>query len=113
MTLFQEYEEGYRSAGFYQQGLNFSCIYNTLINDIIFIFSLCIAPFPPTRVRGFCDVIVWPLLAQPGGVVFSYDVHLFIPGTEQSTIVNLGKTEFFIVDDQNIPEPKTSVLIQV
>ena len=47
---------------------------------------------------------------QPGGEIFAYDIRLYVPGTEQDVIINLGKTEFYVLEEF-IPE--TSVLMQV
>ena len=50
---------------------------------------------------------------QPGGEIFAYDIRLYIPGTEQDVIINLGKTEFYVVEENKEFIPETSVLMQV
>ena len=49
---------------------------------------------------------------QPGGEIFAYDIRLYIPGTEE-VIVNLGNKNFYIIQDDIILIPRTSILVQV
>ena len=50
---------------------------------------------------------------QPGGEIFAYNIRLYIPGTEQDVIINLGKTEFYVLEENKKFLPETSVLVQV
>ena len=75
-------------------------------------FENYIAPFPPTDVRGFCDVVVWSLLVQPGGEIFAYDIRLYIPGIEQDVVIKLGKTKFYVLEENKKFIPETCVLMR-
>ena len=72
--------------------INKVLVHNTMIPfNFDFLILNILEPLAPTDVRGFCDVVVWPLLVQPGGEVFAYDIRFYIPGTVESTTVSLGK----------------------
>lgn len=76
-------------------------------------FHTISAPFPPTDVTGFCDVVVWSVLEQPGGEIFGYEIRLFIPDTQNEVTINLGRNPFYILGDSIKQTMLPTTLIQV
>ena len=49
----------------------------------------------PQNVASFCSVIVWKAPSRAYGVIIGYDISFFLPGRNESVVVEKEKDEFF------------------
>ena len=85
---------------------------NVYVRCCYSISVLHVVPSKPTRVRGFCSIVVWGEPSEPNGKIVGYDLNFYVPDNPllRNIVYGVATTLHDVKKSTDLPNADSAVL---